>query len=107
MNLIEHLNSAPLIEVSGQYLGRKTLPRVRCADGTTLSVQAGKGLYCIPRNDDGPWTHVEVGYPSVDPGPLMLEYAETPDDPTGTVYAYVPIHIVMFFIGAHGGLVDG
>lgn len=35
-------------------------PRVRCADGTTISVQASRNHYCSPKNDEGPWTSVEI-----------------------------------------------
>ena len=75
-----------------------------CADGTTLSIQVGETLYCHPRTNEGPWTHVEVGFPTADPGVLWREYAEDPDNPTYTVYAYVPVELVYFFIGAHGGV---
>lgn len=41
-----------------------TRPRVLCADGFTVSVQAGCGIYSIPRGDADDYTHVELGYPS-------------------------------------------
>lgn len=36
-----------------------------------------------------------------------MEYAEDPDDLTGTVYAYVPAFVVRRMIEAHGGLLEG
>lgn len=87
------------------YQKAKT-PKLHCADGTTLSVQTGEHMYCYPRSNTGPWTHVEFGYPSVVPGPLIMEYCEDRDNPTRTVYGYVPIEYVLFYIGAHGGLLD-
>jgi hypothetical protein len=39
--------------------------------------------------------------------PLLMPYAETPEDPTGTVYAYVPVELVTNVIVKHGGMVSG
>lgn len=76
--------------------------RITCADGFSLSVQATHGAYCQPRQNIGPWYEVEVGFPSDVPHEIM-EYAEQPEIPTGTVYAYVPIEHVAALIEAHGG----
>lgn len=46
---------------------------------------------------------MEVGYPSSVADALM-PYAEDPETPTRTVYAYVPVHIVDAVIAAHGGI---
>jgi len=84
--------------------GRRMIEdRLTCQDGFSLSVQASQWHYCRPRNDDGPWTHVEDGYPSAHE-PLLDAYAENPDDPTGTVYGYVPVEVVRQVIARHGGL---
>lgn len=104
LTLQDWLDSATKVEYGQGQWYRCVLPSLSCTDGTHLSVQAGDSLYCTPRDNNGPWTHVEVGYPSVDPGPLLLEYAENPDHPTATVFAYVPVHIVQLFIAAHGGI---
>lgn len=77
--------------------------RVECNDGTTLSVQVGENLYCTPRNDDGPWTHVEVGYPSALPPDSWKEFGDTYDDSPADVYAFVPVALVEEYIAAHGG----
>lgn len=80
-------------------------PRISCTDGFSLSVQAGRGLYCAPRTDRGPWHQVEVGFPSAVPE-LIMEHAEDPTRPTETVYGYVPIHLVEALIELHGGMVE-
>lgn len=76
--------------------------RVRCADGFHMSVQTGRTHYCTPRDNDGPWTHVEVGFPSARAEQLM-PYCEDPNDPTETVYACVPVELVVAVIDEHGG----
>lgn len=79
-------------------------PKLILQDGTTISVQASSGHYCIPRDNDGPYSHVEVGFPSVRPEPWSewSQYAEEPSEPTETVYGCVPIGLVLDFIKAHG-----
>lgn len=81
-------------------------PRLILKDSTHVSVQVGRHLYCTPRNDKGPWTEVEVGFPSVAPPDLWEQYADDWEKPTETVYPYIPIELVLFFIGTHGGI-DG
>ena len=84
----------------------KRFPRIECADGFSLSVQAGWGLYSTPYEDAGPWTAVEVGYPSARPEPWdteWVEFAEDPNNPEGTVYARVPLSMVECLIEKHGG----
>lgn len=77
--------------------------RIECADGFSLSVQATHGAYCRPRRNIGPWSEVEVGFPSAKPDEIM-SYAEDPEAPTDTVYRYVPIKLVETLIEAHGGM---
>ena len=86
---------------------RKRYDRVVCADGASVSIQAGAGLYSTPRNNEGPYTHVEAGFPSVEPPPSWRAYAEDPNDLLGTVYAYMPYDCVDEFINVHGGLMEG
>lgn len=102
-DLREHLNPAKRqIDIRGSvYLS--VTPRIVCADGFSLSVQAGDGLYCSPRNNDGDWHQVEVGYPSERAEPLM-PYVEDEVAPTETVYGYVPIETVAQVIADHGGV---
>jgi hypothetical protein len=81
--------------------------QVVCADGFTMSVQAFEGGYCTPGiNNANKYTEVEVGFPSK-PEELLMEYAEEPDRPTQTVYAYVPVQVVTNVLAKHGGIVDG
>ena len=80
------------------------MPRLILADGASLSVQAGGGFYCLPRDNKGPYTKVEVGFPSETPPETWKEFAEEWDKPTNTVYGYVPLSMVMLYIGAHGGI---
>ncbi len=80
-------------------------PPHRCADGLVVSVQAGAYLYSTPRADKGPYTHVELGFPSQVPPDYILEYAEEPDNPTGTVYPYTPVELVYRWFAEHGGAI--
>tara|TARA_B100000242_G_C42907188_1_gene420677 strand:+ start:483 stop:776 length:294 start_codon:yes stop_codon:yes gene_type:complete len=84
----------------------KQYGRVFCKDGFNVSIQAGEGLYCTPRNNKGPYSHLELGMPS-HPEELIIGYAEDPDRPTDTVYAYVPSTVVWELIAKHGYAVDG
>jgi len=97
-------------------------PKIVCADGFTMSVQARKGAYCTPRCDYPafPHTHVECGFPSSTPITAELRgYAErrylsskrcykNKKCPfTETVYGYVPVETVMAELKEHGGIVEG
>lgn len=80
-------------------------PQILCADGTTLSVQASAGHYCTPRDIEGPYTAVEVGFPSA-PWPEAVEYKEDVSvADCDTVFAFVPVELVEAYIEAHGGAV--
>lgn len=80
--------------------------RVVCADGFTVSVQASRIRYCVPRNNSGPYSAVELGFPS-EGDSLIQGYAEDQDQPTNTVYGWVPADIVRQLIAKHGGIVAG
>ena len=85
------------------YLNKAIL----CSDGFTMSVQANEYAHCEPRHTHAKrYDKVEVGYPS-QREELLMEYAENPADPTGTVYAYVPAALVYAIIVKHGGMVSG
>lgn len=80
--------------------------KIVCVDGFTMSVQASERNYCSPKDDVGPYTEVEVGFPNM--YDLYLhEYAEDPLRPTETVYGWVPQIIVQLCIDSHGGMVSG
>ena len=86
---------------------KKLNKQIICADGFSMSVQGNGTAYCSPRADDCErYTEVEVGFPSVEES-LLLPYVEDASDPTGTVYAYVPIGFVSLVIAKHGGMVSG
>lgn len=86
-------------------------PRITCADGVSLSVQASKFHYCSPRTDEGNhWTdyfNVEVGFITdadgleFTPPASWSEYAD--GDFPSKVYGYVPTDMVEAFIEEHGG----
>lgn len=116
------MNSAGSIDVVNNYLttSRSDLDRsdaydfyykhirtkrITCLDGFSLSVQASHYHYCSPRSNEGPWSKVEVGFPSAKPR-FIMEYAENPDNPTETVYGYVPVELVNKLIESHGGIVN-
>lgn len=103
------------------YIERgESLPgnKIKCADGFTLSVIAGGYTYCSPRpgwpdnevSEDyaGPYTEVEVGFPSARPEPWdkWSEYVEDSERPTDTVYGWVPVGMVRDLIELHGGEVN-
>jgi len=78
-----------------------------CADGFQMSVQASHFHYCSPRNDEGPYSTVEVGFPS-EKEDLLVPYAELWNDDgsadyTDLVYAYVPSSVVLEVVAKHGG----
>jgi hypothetical protein len=99
--LIEHLRTSRVSEGGIKM----PVPPIACRNGFFISVQASEHTYCTPRNDEGPWTHVECGYPSWGV-PELAEYAEDPDDAPGTVYPYVPIDLVVKVINDNDGWVD-
>ena len=81
--------------------------QITCKDGFKMSVQAGENLHSNPKQNSAErYESVEIGYPSAEES-LILEYAEGSNDPTDTIYAYVPVHIVTLVIAKHGGMVSG
>lgn len=86
---------------------QKVRPRLICVSGLRLSVQASKYHYCAPRIDgDVLYSLVEVGFPPYRIEQLM-PYVANADDPTETVYGYVPVEVLKEVIDAHGGLLNG
>lgn len=84
--------------------------RIKCKDGISLSVQASRYHYCTPRDNTGPYTHVEVGFildeneNQVIPPESWRNYSD--GEFPNSVYGYVPLTLVVEFIIDHGG-VDG
>lgn len=86
-------------------------PSINCADGFSISMQAGRYFYCLPRYinqtlKSEKYTAWELGFPS-EPEELLQEYAEDPDNLTGTVYRFVPAEVVMQVFQKHGSLHPG
>ena len=81
---------------------------VQCRSGLKMSVKVGKSFYCEPRVDgvDVEYAAVEIGYPSTKITELM-EYAENEYEPTDTVYAWVPVSVLLKVIYDNGGIGDG
>ena len=80
--------------------------QIICADGFAMSVQASEGAYSTPRSNEGPYTAVEVGYPTEEES-LLMQYVEDETRPTDTVYPYVPSSVVTLVCAKHGGIVEG
>lgn len=85
-----------------------------CKDGFSMSVIAGYGTYSTPywadkevdSNYTGPYTHVEVGFPTEKPEPWdkWREFVDDAQFPTTTVYGHVPVELVRELVNLHGGL---
>lgn len=76
------------------------VPIIECANGLTMSVQASNMHYCTPRDNVGPWTHVEIGYPNK----ILSEISQYSDGDSFSIYGYVPIELVENIIEANGGM---
>ena len=85
---------------------KEIAPQIECVDGTKLSVQASHYHYSTPRDNTGPYTEVEVAFPTVEPPESWARHFDgdwDSGDRTGSVYGYVPIELVREYIEAHGG----
>lgn len=83
----------------------RILKEVVCMDGFSISVQASSRHYCQPRETGAnEYQLVECGYPSQAPE-FILQYAEDIEQPTETIYGYVPVELVNKLIDSHGGAV--
>lgn len=81
------------------------MPRVECADGWNVSIQAGAFAYSIPREPGAEeYKAFELGYPS-DWEPLLEEYAEDPSNFTETIFPFTPTEVVEEILRKHGGIV--
>lgn len=102
MTVNEFLKATRRMKPSGDLAVR---PRVECADGFSISIQASELHYCEPRTSENvDYEEVELGFPS-EKEKLFLPFAEEEDDPTGTVYGYVPVELVDEALQKHGGIV--
>jgi hypothetical protein len=101
MNTLEKLQAhlaAPAITIlTVGYDMKDVAPHLVCADGTTMSVQASRNHYCEPRDNSGPYSHVEVLCCGV--VPTWSEYGDGED-----LYGYIPIELVVEEIDRRGGI---
>ena len=80
-------------------------PKIICADGFNMSVQASQYHYSRPRVANArEYNAIECASPSDENVPEIIDYAESPNIPTCSVYGYVPIENVEKLIENHGGL---
>lgn len=85
------------------------LPRVVCADGYSVSIQAGSAFYSWPRENLAPeYGAFELGY-QTEREPLLDEWAEE-DFRTGEInyleciFPFVPVEVVDEVLKKHGGI---
>jgi len=90
----------PVVEYRPGLTFKPITPLVRCADGTSLSVQASESHYSCPRENYGPYTEVEVWCIRSINKVEVLEFEYDDDEPS----AYVNINSVVAYIDRHGGL---
>ena len=95
--LQKHLSTEIVNTTTGLYY-KPPVDLVKCANGTTLSVQASQWHYCTPRDNKGPYTEVEVWCVSAP----VTEFEYSDEEPS----AYVPIEAVVLFIDNHGGMTN-
>jgi len=87
-----------------KYEVQKPRKRLVLTDGNTMSVQANDFTYCSPRDNVGPYTEVEVGFPSFYSA-LLEPYKENFPGSSfqESVFPYVPVDVVLRLIEEHGG----
>lgn len=87
-------------------LEHQMCPKMILKSGLEMSVQASAYHYCSPRESVRytSYSAFEVGFPT-EVVEELLPYAETPSDPTGSVYARVPAEVIQRVIDDHGGIV--
>ena len=76
-------------------------PRVILNSGASLSIQASASHYCLPLENEGPYTHYELGHPRGLGAPdlaLLKEYKDSEG-----IYAYVPKEVLEKIINRHWG----
>ena len=72
-----------------------------------MSIQASTDDHaCTPRNDEGPYSSVEIGYAN-QTEPLLMSYCDTPNIIVGcspTLFVNVPDHTILAVVNMHSGL---
>jgi hypothetical protein len=90
------------------YEDREETPPIVCADGFSMSVQAGRLCQCDPKDNHGSYKTVEVYYLSSIVPELeeyLVEYVQH-DDPGSGIYGNVPVELINKIVNAHGGLAE-
>ena len=82
--------------------------RIVFANGESVSIQAGALHYSSPRENSvsgsySDYSEFEFGFPSVKPTDEIMQYAEDTENPTNTIYAYVPIQLIVDWINEMAG----
>lgn len=94
-------------EVIGSYESIiKRFPHVVLLNSReVLSIQCGEHMYCTPRNNEGPYSEVEVATWKKFPA-IFNEYsaAESTEESPMRVYAYVPTYLLKWYIASKGGI---
>lgn len=110
------MNNSNNFEING---GLGLHNRVICDDDFSFSCQAGYGRYSSPKiyvksvvdilskhstfHDYSKFQTFELGFPS-DKDELIMEFAESEEKLTNTVYPYVPVELIDQLIEKHGGI---
>ena len=104
----------PITKFSGN---KPVYERIFFNNGGDISIQASRTAYSQPRDNEGPYTHMELGYPSE--GTVLpknvLKYVEQggvynddgSENPYKNVYPYVPVSVIKELINANGGIKSG
>ena len=103
--LMKILSGPPRVRMSAGFEYPEKREHVVCADGFRVSIQASSHHYCAPldqRHNDGGYDLFELGYPNQQDD-FIQPFAESPDNPTQTVYGFVPYKVVEKLIEKHGG----
>jgi len=110
MNLREYL----LLTHYTKPLFDNMRPALICNDGFKMSVQAGSGYYCEPREETTQYKSVEIGFPNYDDilavfqcGSIEQYEAEKNyylQDPLNGILERVPIELVQKVIDKHDGI---
>lgn len=107
----DNVENEPVTKFSGN---KPLYKRVYFNNGGNISIQASRTAYSEPRDNFGPYTEMELGYPSKDTvlPESVLKYVEQSslegtNDPYNSVYPYVPSSVVKELIQANGGIKSG
>ena len=108
-NVNEYLNKTMVTRtIPGTgYTITKIRPHITLKDGTALSLQAGKSLYCSPKMDTNFYTKIEVGLietggVEIDDHPFTKKFHEYQDGEDCFVFGYVPVDELQEWINEIG-----